>query len=241
MYKGYYPESPDVQCSPIRPRVDTRPDRPDLFVTQRPGEAESKPVRTTSTPALQHEMMSRQEQSTLDTIQDTVKTAVDSLVEALSRQPTSCGYKLPAIQVPKYKSGVDWRLFKADFRQTMSMADLKPSLQMAHLRQAVPEEAKKLLYQEQIDTVDRAFEVLMELFEPHKDSSTLMEEILKRSISTLRSDYEPWQDELRTLQGGMQKLCVCLLQSWNNSSSPGSNTRLLTQRLITTCYGTIET
>ena len=61
----------------------------------------------------------------------------------------------------------------------MSMADLKPSLQMAHLRQAVPEEAKKLLYQEQIDTVDRAFEVLTELFEPHKDSSTLMEEILK--------------------------------------------------------------
>ena len=50
----------------------------------------------------------------------------------------------------------------------MSMADLKPSLQMAHLRQAVPEEAKKLLYQEQISMVDRAFEVLTELFEPQR-------------------------------------------------------------------------
>ena len=63
----------------------------------------------------------------------------------------------------------------------MSMVDLKSLLQMAHLRQAVPEEAKKLLYQEQIESVERAFKVLPELFEPHKDSSTLMEEILKIS------------------------------------------------------------
>ena len=33
VYKGYYPESPEVQYSPIRPRADTRPDRPDPFVT----------------------------------------------------------------------------------------------------------------------------------------------------------------------------------------------------------------
>ena len=63
----------------------------------------------------------------------------------------------------------------------MSLADLKPSLQMAHLRQAIPEEAKKFLYQEQIESVERAFEMLTELFEPHKDSSTLMEEIFKIS------------------------------------------------------------
>ena len=81
--------------------------------------------------------------------------------------------------MPKYKAGADWRLFKAEFKQTMSMADLKPSLQMAHLRQAVPEEAKKMLCQEQIDTVDKAFEVLTELFDPHKDPSTVMEEKLK--------------------------------------------------------------
>ena len=140
---------------------------------------EPKHRRVTSTPAPQHEQVPRHEQSTLDTLQDTVRTAVDSLVEALSKQPSSCGYKLPAVQVPKYKDGADWRLFKPEFRQTMSIADLRPSLQMAHLRQAVQKEARKLLYQEQIDTVDRAFEVLTELFEPHEDSSTLMEEILK--------------------------------------------------------------
>ena len=63
---------------------------------------------------------------------------------------------LPAVQVPKYNAGVDWQLFKAEFKQTMAMADLKPSLPTAHLRQAVPEEAQKLLYQEQISTVERA-------------------------------------------------------------------------------------
>ena len=110
----------------------------------------------TSTPAPQYEPASKPEQSTLDTIQDTVKTAVNSLVEALSRQPSSYGYKLPAVEVPKLKAGADWWLFQTEFKQTMSMADLKPSLQMAHLRQAIPEEVKKLLYQEQIDTVDRA-------------------------------------------------------------------------------------
>ena len=73
-------------------------------------------------------------------------------------------YKLPVVQVPRCKTGADWRLFKAEFKQTMSMADLKPSLQMAHLRQAIPEEAKKLLYQEQIESVERAFEELTELF-----------------------------------------------------------------------------
>ena len=79
----------------------------------------------------------------------------------------------------------------------MSMTDLKPSLQMVHLRQAVSEEAKKLLYQEQIDTVERAFEVLTELFEPHKDSSTLMEEILKIT-------QQP-KERLRALVGRIEK------------------------------------
>ena len=52
---------------------------------------------------------------------------------------------------------------------------------MALLSQAILEEAKKLLYQEQIESVERAFEVLKDLLEPHKDSSALMEEILNIS------------------------------------------------------------
>ena len=61
----------------------------------------------------------------------------------------------------------------------MRLADLKPSHQLAHLKQAVPEEAKCLLYQHEVDSVEHALEILTELYEPLKDSSTLMKEILK--------------------------------------------------------------
>ena len=66
-----------------------------------------------------------------------------------------------------------------DFKDTVRLADLKPSHQLAHQKQSVPEEAKHLLYQEQVETTEKAFEVLTELYEPPKDSSTLMQDILK--------------------------------------------------------------
>ena len=56
--------------------------------------------------------------------------------------------------------------FIADFKDTMRLADLKPSHQLAHFKQSVPEEAKRLLYLEQVETVEHAFEVLTELYEP---------------------------------------------------------------------------
>ena len=156
-YWDYYPEGPGISSSPMRPRFDPCQVHGDV--------AESKLTRMTNTPASQSVSRSDvhpEALSTVETIQETVKMAVDSLVEAFSSQ--SSRYKLPAVQVPKYKTGADWRLFKAEFKQTMSMVDLKPSLQMAHLRQAVPEEAGKLLYQEQIESMERAFEVLTKLF-----------------------------------------------------------------------------
>ena len=60
----------------------------------------------------------------------------------------------------------------------MRLADLKSS-QLAHLKQSVQEKAKGLLHQEQVETVEWALEVLTERYEPLKDSSTLMQEILK--------------------------------------------------------------
>ena len=66
----------------------------------------------------------------------------------------------------------------ADFKDTMRLADLKPSHQLAHLKQSVQEETKCLSYQEQVETVEKAFEVLTEFYEA---SSTLMQEILKIS------------------------------------------------------------
>ena len=94
-YKDYYPERPEVQYSPIGPRAEARPDP---FVTQRRGMPEPKHRRATSTSAPQHEQVPRREQSTLDTLQDTVKTTVGSLVEALSRLQSSCGYNLSKCQ-----------------------------------------------------------------------------------------------------------------------------------------------
>ena len=81
-YRGYYPDSPGISCSPIRQRVDPRPE---VFQAQRGGMPEPKTCRTTSIPAPRQEPVSRSEHSTIETIQDTVKMAVDSLVEALSR------------------------------------------------------------------------------------------------------------------------------------------------------------
>ena len=82
-----------------------------------------------------------------------VKDAVDCYMEALSRQSSS-RYK-----IPKYKTGGNWRCFMADFKDIMMLADLRPSHQLAHLKQAVPEEAKCLLYQQEVDSVDHALEI----------------------------------------------------------------------------------
>ena len=96
-YRDYYPDSPRISCSPIRQRFDPRPE---VFQAQRGGMPEPKTCRTTSTFAPQRELVSRSDHRTMETMEDTVKTAVDSLVE--SRQPS---YKLLAVQVPKYKTG----------------------------------------------------------------------------------------------------------------------------------------
>ena len=74
----------------------------------------------------------------------------------------------------------------------MRLAGLKPSHQ---LKQAVPGEAKCLLYQQKVDAVDYFLEVLTELYEPLKDS-TLMQEILKIS--------QQQNERLRVLSGQME-------------------------------------
>ena len=104
VYKGFYSESPHVQYSPIRPRVDTRPDCPDPFMTRRRGMAKPKPLRTKRSSAPHHEIASRQLQSTLYTIQDTVKTAVDCLVQALSRShhPVITSYEPSSFKIQSW-------------------------------------------------------------------------------------------------------------------------------------------
>ena len=84
---------------------------------------------------------------------ETVKNAVDSSMEALSHQSSSW-YKLPAVSVPRVKAGGDWRCFVSDFKDMMRLADLKLSHQLTHLKLAMPEEPKCLLYQSQVETVE---------------------------------------------------------------------------------------
>ena len=113
-------------------------------------------------------------------------------MEALSRQSSSW-YKLPTVSVPKFKADGDWRCFIADLKDTKRLADLKLSHQLAKLKRAVPEEAKRLLYQEQVETVERALEVVTECYEPLKDSLTLIQEILKITKQPGAKSF--WQDK----------------------------------------------
>ena len=69
----------------------------------------------------------------------------------------------------------------ADLKDIMRLADLKPSHEPSHLKQVIPEEAKRLLYQQEVDSVEHALVILRELYEPLKDSSPLIEEILRIS------------------------------------------------------------
>ena len=48
------------------------------------------------------------------------------------------------------------------------VADLKPSPLLAHPKQAVPEEANLLLYQQEVDTEEHAFEILTVSSSPSK-------------------------------------------------------------------------
>ena len=53
-----------------------------------------------------------------------------------------------------------WHCFVADFKDIMRLAGLKPSHQLANLKQAVPEEAKQLLYQQEVDGKEHALGIL---------------------------------------------------------------------------------
>ena len=109
---------------------------------------------------------------------DTIRMVVDSYADAMSRT-THDRYKIPAVSIPKFKVGGDWRCFLSEFKDMVRLADLKPSHQMAYLKQAIPEEAKKMLYQHKVDAVEEALTMLTELYEPVKDSWTALQELQK--------------------------------------------------------------
>ena len=109
---------------------------------------------------------------------ETIKMVLDSYSEVVSKA-TREKYKIPPVAIPKFKTGGDWRCFLAEFKEMVRLADLKPSHQLAYLKQAVPDEAKKMLYQHKVDAVDVALEMLTELYEPVKDSWQALQELQK--------------------------------------------------------------
>ena len=107
---------------------------------------------------------------------EAMRLFADRYAEAMAKS-TRDKYKLPSMVTPKFKTGGDWHCFLSEFKDMVTLSDLKPSLQMAYLKQAVPEEAKKMLYQHKVENVEEALEMLTELYEPTKDSWTALQEL----------------------------------------------------------------
>ena len=109
---------------------------------------------------------------------DLLKAIIDSYADALSKTSKD-KYKIPPVPTPKYKAGGDWQCFLAEFQEMVRLADLKPSTQLAYLKQTVPEEAKRMLYQHKVESVDQAIQMLTELYEPVKDPWTALQDLQK--------------------------------------------------------------
>ena len=112
--------------------------------------------------------------------EQSVREAVESYMEALS-QSTEVKCKVPPVDPPKFKIGGDWRCFLAEFKEMVQLADLKPTHQLAYFKRSIPEEAKKMLYQHKVESVQQAIQMLTELYEPVKDTWTVLQELEKIS------------------------------------------------------------
>ena len=112
--------------------------------------------------------------------EDTVRDMVNGYLENASRQ-TGRGYTVPPISPPKFSPGGDWNCFLSEFRDKVQLADLQPSHQLAYFRQAVPDEAKRMLYQHRVLNLEQAIQLLTELYEPVKDTWTVLQELEKIS------------------------------------------------------------
>ena len=112
--------------------------------------------------------------------EDTVRDMVHGYLEDVSRQ-TGRGYVVPPVSPPKFSPGGDWNCFLSEFRDMVRLAGLQPSHQLAYFKQAVPEEAKRMLYQHKVTNLEQAIQMLSELYEPVKDTWTVLQELEKVS------------------------------------------------------------
>ena len=88
-------------------------------------------------------------------------------------------YRLSPVSVPKFKTGNDWRCFLTEFCEMVELTRMRPTLQLVHLKQAIPEDAKRILYQYKVTTIDQALKILTDLYEPKCDSWTALQDLQK--------------------------------------------------------------
>ena len=69
----------------------------------------------------------------------------------------------------KFSPGDHWPSFVTEFKAEMEMADILPSLQLAHLKRSIPEEGCRLLQHRQAETLREALDTLEVLFYHKKD------------------------------------------------------------------------
>jgi len=113
---------------------------------------------------------------TVDQRAETIGYAVDSYLDGMSQSAVG-KLRISPVGPPKFEKGGDWRCFLAEFQDVVKLADMRPSHQLAHFKRAVPEEARKLIYQHKVENLDQAINVLTELYEPVKDTWTVLQEL----------------------------------------------------------------
>ena len=156
------------------PSPDVRPKTTGV-VTSTPGfDRQIERNRASSTPATPSSRWNRQALFPEDTVRD----QVHSYLEDVSRNMGG-RYPVRPVNPPKFSPGGDWRCFLAEFKDMVCLADMKPSHQLAYFKQSVPDEAKKMLYQHKVTTVNQAIRMLTELYEPVKDTWTVLQELEK--------------------------------------------------------------
>ena len=105
-------------------------------------------------------------------------------------------FRFTPVSLPRYRAGDDWRCFLTEFGEMVQLSRMRPEIQLLQLKQSIPEDAKRILYQHKVVTVERALGILTDLYEPKRDSWTLLQDLQRLSQNP--------GERLRALAGRIQ-------------------------------------
>ena len=186
MSSGYRTSSTEAQTGGTDPRITVRQPRPDVrrkmegVVTSTPGlpspHRSTERIRAGSSPDMSRVRQDGSEVYHEDTMRDLIQSCLEDMTKDDGKR-----YVVPPVNPPKYTPGGDWKCFLSEFNDMVQLSDMKPTHQLAYFKQAVPDEAKKILYQHEVTTIKQAIKMLTELYEPVKDTWTVLQELEKIS------------------------------------------------------------